>query len=281
MDKTLGGYFVLPKREVAKALQPQPRDFPTTEQVLLILASMARATLNERRDRAIVAASFQFGTRASATASLRLKHVDVKARKVYQDATVVRVKNSKSQTTCWFPIGDPAEEIVKAWIEELLQLGCTPEDALFPPDAVLSSPHLLATAARMPIEPWKTEGAIRRAFRSGCSEARLPYFNPHSARHYLKSIRDDFCRTLDQRKAWSHNMGHENEQITEANYAKMTDQRRDEIFGGLSAGRAETEDELWLLLAYYERRLPAGTPEFERAHQLFLSRLEQQGERST
>ncbi|WDR03565.1 hypothetical protein PSQ19_05610 [Devosia algicola] len=100
----------------------------------------------------------------------------------------------------------------------------------------------------------------------------MPYFNPQSARHYLKSVRDEFCHTADQRRAWSYNFGHENEQITKANYAKMTDQRRDEIFANLSIGNIETEAEKDLLLAYHEHRLQPGSPEFERAEQLHEER---------
>ena len=268
MNKTIGGYFELPRSEVARTVQPKPRDFPTTEEVRLILSTMPDRTLIERRDRAIVAASFLFGTRAGATASLRLMHVDVGARKVYQDATVVRVKNSKSQTTLWFPIGDPAEGIVRSWVEELGQLGCMPADALFPPNEVMETPRSLSKQDRNPIEPWQSENSIRRAFRRGCETAGLPYFNPHSARHFLKSIRDDHCRTAEQRKAWSYNMGHEDEQVTEINYARMTDERRDALFESLVAEDSETVEELHLLVAYHEHQLMPGTPEFERAEQL-------------
>lgn len=102
---------------------------------------------------------------------------------------------------------------------------------------------------------------------------RLPYFNPHAARHYLASVRDEYCRNPEQRKAWSYNLGHKNEQITETNYAKMTDQRRDEVFGGLCNPGVLNETDKDLLLAYHERRLCPGTPKYERAQRLFDERL--------
>ena len=124
----------------------------------------------------------------------------------------------------------------------------------------------------MPIEPWETADSIRRAFHRGCKCAGIRSYNPHSARHFLKLVRDDYCRTPEQRKAWSYNMGHENERITETNYAKMTNQRRDDIFANLPVGNAETEEEKDLLLAYYEHQLTPETPEFERAEQLAEAR---------
>ncbi|MDF2372684.1 MAG: tyrosine-type recombinase/integrase [Rhizobiaceae bacterium] len=268
MKKTIGGYFKLPKALAAKALQPAPRNIPTTDEALKILSGMPARSLTQQRDQAIVAASFLFGTRANATASLRLGHIDVKAKKVRQDATVVRVKNGKSQTTFWFPIDERFAHIVIAWIDELSKLGCRSQDALFPPNAALGRIRDLSKTDREPILPWQTDSAVRRAFRNGCKSAALQYFNPHSVRHYLKSIRDEYCRTAEERKAWSHNMGHENEQVTEDNYAKMTDSRRDEIFSTLSPGSRETEAEKDLLLDFHEHQLVRGTPEFELAKQL-------------
>ncbi|HEY8594841.1 MAG TPA: tyrosine-type recombinase/integrase [Devosiaceae bacterium] len=280
MNRTIGDYFLLPKRLSAKTLQPAPRPFPTSDEVHQLLTGMPAQTLIERRDRAIVAASFLFGTRASATASLRLGCVDVERQKVYQDATVVRVKNGKSQTTTWFPNVDPANEIVRAWIEELVELGCGPNDALFPPDAALASPKHLKKPGRAPIEPWKADRGIGRAFSVGCKASDLPDFNPHSARHYLKWLGDRCCRSRIERRAWSHNMGHETEQITELNYAKMTDDQRDEIFARLTARDDATEDDKDLLIALYEYRLTPGTPEFERARRLANARQRRLVEKS-
>ena len=268
MNKTISGYFKLPKALMDRVSQPAPRDIPTTDEALKILSGMPTGSLIQRRDQAIFAASFLFGTRASATASLRLGHIDVKAKKVRQDAAMVRVKNGKSQTTFWFPIDERFAHIVTAWIDELSKLGFRSQDALFPPDAALDRLCWLFKTDREPILPWQTDSAVRRAFRNGCKSAAIQYFNPHSARHYLKSIRDEYCRTAEERKAWSHNMGHENEQVTEDNYAKMIDSRRDEIFSTLSAGSRETEAEKDLLLDFYEHQLVKGTPEFELVKQL-------------
>ena len=135
MNKTLGEYFRVARNQAANALQPEPRKIPTLENVSSILSAMPTKYGFERRDRAIVAASFLFGTRSNATASLRLMHVDVKAGKIYLDANIVRVKNSKSQTVKWFPVGEQIERVVVSWINELGRLGFGPEDALFPPDA--------------------------------------------------------------------------------------------------------------------------------------------------
>jgi site-specific recombinase XerD len=273
MNKTICDYFKLPKGCLANAIQPEPRALPTTKAMELIISEMPTRTRTERRDRAIVGASFLFGTRSDATASLRVGSIDVDKKMVFQDADVMRIKNGKSQTTRWFPLGEQLEQVVIAWVQEQIKFGYGSDDALFPADADLSLTISLPPSGRRTIEPWSTDQGVRRAFHLGCASAGLPYFNPHSARHYLISIRDEHCKTAEQRKAWSYNLGHENEKVTEASYAKMTDQRRNEIFDNLMVGDVETEGEKDLLLAYHEHQLTPGTPEFEQAQRLHEERL--------
>jgi integrase len=46
----------------------------------------------------------------------------------------------------------------------------------------------------------------RKAFEG----ADLPYFPPHSFRHTLGHLAQTWCRTPEELKAWSQNLGHEN-----------------------------------------------------------------------
>lgn len=272
MNKTVCDNFALPKALHSKALQTDRRAFPTTQELDLLIEEMPAETRVHRRDRAIVALSFLAGTRSSATSSLLIGSIDAQRKIVVQDATFMRIKNGKSQTTRWFPIGAHLEKVLVAWLEEQSALGYGPRDALFPPDAHLSRVSGLSGSNDRIIEPWMTDQGVRRAFRVGCESAGLPYFNPHSAKHYLVSVRDEYCRTPEQRKAWSYNLGHEHEQITESSYAKMNDQRRNDAFDKLMAGDVETEAEKDRLLAYHEHRLSQGTPEFDLAERLHEER---------
>ena len=159
-----------------------------------VLEAMSTADLVGRRDRAIVAATCLFGTRANATASLLIGDVDVERRVVLQDATRARVKNSKSQVTRWFPVGASIERALTDWIDELRRLGCRDNDALFPPDADLR--ETLSRSDREPVQPWATEDGVRRAFRRGCYAAGIPYINPHAVRHALTAFGRDLFRTF-------------------------------------------------------------------------------------
>jgi integrase len=276
LNGSLCDYIILSKQHMAKTIQPPPKDIPSQEQLLKMLSLMPTAHRTERRDRAIVSASFLFGTRADNTASLRMTDVDCIARKVAVDATKVRVKNSKSQIICWFPVGDVFEQIICGWIDELLALGALPNDALFPPDAALAARTRLIRVQDRPVAPWETDQGVRRAFAYACKAAGVPYYTPHSARHFLVLLQDKYCKNGEQRKAWSFNLGHENEHVTLTNYAKMTPLRRDDVFSTISAQDVQADEDKDLLLAFYEHKLAPGSPEFERASALQFERLQRE-----
>jgi hypothetical protein len=60
-------------------------------------------------------------------------------------------------------------------------------------------------------------------------------------------------------------LGHSSEKVTETYYGKVDDQRREEIFRAFDNAPEATNEELELLVAYHERELIPGSPEFNRA----------------
>jgi len=51
--------------------------------------------------------------------------------------------------------------------------------------------------------------AIRKIFRDAFTSAGLQYFNPHSFRNTLVQLGQKVCKSPEQFKAWSQNLGHE------------------------------------------------------------------------
>ena len=92
-------YFNLSEKDTRVATARRERPAPTLEQVKHVIAFMPDHTEIERRDRALVAFTLLTGTRDSALASMKLKHVDLTAGSVFQDAREVQTKFSKSFTT--------------------------------------------------------------------------------------------------------------------------------------------------------------------------------------
>ena len=64
--------------------------------------------------------------------------------------------------------------------------------------------------------------------------AGLPYFNPHSFRNTLVHLGQEVCRTPEEFKAWSQNLGHEKPLTTFLSYGEIEGHRQGEIIRRLS-----------------------------------------------
>ena len=73
----------------------------------------------ERRDRALIAFTILTGARDGAIASFKLRHIDIAAGTIDQDAREVRTKFSKSFVTTFFPVGDDIRAVVVDWVTYL------------------------------------------------------------------------------------------------------------------------------------------------------------------
>lgn len=216
---------------IAKVFTKRP--IPSLEQIKAVITAMPTSTVIERRDRALIAFTILTGARDAAIASLKLKHIDVEKRSVFQDAREVRTKGAKSFTSCFFPIGEDIEAIFVRWVTELrtaLQFG--PDDPLFPKTQVIVIDGLF-TPVGLQRDHWHDAAPIRRIFREAFQSANLPYFNPHSFRHTLATLGERLCTSAEAFKAWSQNLGHEHVLTTFTSYGRVSLNRQAEIIGEL------------------------------------------------
>lgn len=227
------GYLKLPKAVLAKSAQVKQKEFPYIEEAEALLHAMPIKTLSEKRARAIFAVAFLGALRADTLISLRLKHVDRERRLINQDASEVRAKAGKSMLIRWFPIPLAFEQAVLEWIDLLGRLGFEGDDALFP-----DTMHL-KHRFRKGIPVMTTTHAVTDAFARACKTSATKY-TPHAARHTIAAERDRRPLSAEERKAWSENMGHDNEQTTEIHYATMSQERRLEVMEDL--GNKKTLD---------------------------------------
>ncbi len=222
---------------IAKASTPRP--VPSLEQIKTVITAMPDATVIERRDRALIAFTILTGARDNAIASLKLKHVDVEKRNVFQDAREVRTKRAKSFTSCFFPVGEDIEAIFVGWVAELrTRRHFGPNDPLFPKTRVVVTDGLF-TADGLQQDHWRDAAPIRRIFREAFQSANLPYFNPHSFRHTLAALGERLCTSAEAFKAWSQNLGHEHVLTTFTSYGSVSLTRQAEIIGSLGQSSAE------------------------------------------
>ncbi|MBD8689364.1 MULTISPECIES: tyrosine-type recombinase/integrase [unclassified Rhizobium] len=199
---------------------------PSADQLRSILETMPVDAPAQRRNRAMLAALFLFGVRDGALISLRLKHVDIDRKQVFQDAREVKTKFSKTSFVDWFPVGDDVESIVIEWIAELRNMGAGDDAPLFP------------TA---PFKPWvgrqsieleflTTAAPVRQVLRRAAAAAGVPYFKPHAVRSTVAKLCDEWAVSLRDMKALSQNLGHEQISTTSKYYGDVDPDVKQELF---------------------------------------------------
>lgn len=228
-------YFNISDKEKAVATAKRDQPVPTVAQILHVLRSMPGATDIERRDRALIAFTLLSGARDDAIASLKLKHVNLDAQTVFQDARQVRTKSSKTFTSWFFPVGDEVREIVQDWIRFLRDEKLwSEEDPLFPATNVVVGDQRKFEVTGLTRTHWSTAARIRKIFRQAFEAAGLPYFNPHSFRSTLVVLGEKLCKTPEQFKAWSQNLAHEQVLTTLRSYGAVDQRRQAEIMRQLA-----------------------------------------------
>lgn len=227
-------YFNLSDKDSRIATARRTRPVPTLEQVRHVIAMMPATTEQEMRNRALVAFTLLTGTRDGAIASLKLKHVDLTAGCVHQDAREVKTKFSKTFDTFFFPVGDDIRQIVADWVKYLREVRLWGnDDPLFPRTKVVVDASHSFAAVGLEREHWSNAGPIRDIFRQAFASAGLPYFNPHSFRNTLVTLGERLCRSPEAFKAWSQNLGHEGVLTTFYSYGQVATLRQGEIIKGM------------------------------------------------
>jgi integrase len=205
------------------------------EQIKYVISKMPGNTEIERRDRALIAFTLLTGARDSAIASLKLKHVDLISGCVDQDARQVKTKFSKTFSTFFFPVGEEIHAIVSEWVLYLRNEKLWGnDDPLFPATQVVLGLNRQFAAGGLAQEHWRTASPIRSIFQEAFISAGLPYFNPHSFRNTLAQLGEEVCKTPEQFKAWSQNLGHEKVLTTFTSYGEVVCHRQGEIIRNLA-----------------------------------------------
>jgi integrase len=227
-------YFNLSVKDIRIAKAHRDARVPTLEQIWHVIRTMPAVTEIAHRDQALIAFTILTGARDGATASLKLKHIDIDEGQVDQDAREVKTKFSKSFTTWFFPVGDDIRQIVVDWVNHLRQEKLWGlDDPLFPATKVVVSDTRHFAASGLDRKHWSSAGPIRQIFKDAFAAAGLPYFNPHSFRKTLARLGGQKCRSPEEYKAWSQNLGHESVLTTFSSYGDVARHRQAEIIRAL------------------------------------------------
>ena len=113
------------------------------------------------------------------------------------------------------------------------------DDPLFPATLIEHGPERQFRAAGLARKHWSNAGPIRAIFKEAFEAAGLPAFNPHSFRHALAMLGERTCKTPEEFKAWSQNLGHEQVLTTFSSYGEVAPHRQAEIIKALGAPRGQ------------------------------------------
>jgi integrase len=215
---------------------------PTLNQIRAMLDAMPAGTEIEQRDRALIAFAILSGARDGAIVSFKLKHIDLAAGLIEQDAREVHTKGRKTFTTWFFPVGADIRQIFIDWVALLReQKGFGPEDPLFPKSKVEPGANLEFQAVGLDRAHWADASPVRAIIREACQRAGLPYFNPHSFRNALVQLAYDLRLDAEQFKAWSQNLGHKSILTTFSSYSEIQPARQAQIIRRLAEPPAPSD----------------------------------------
>jgi len=238
-------YFNLSDKDTRIATAQREQKAPTLEQVKHVINTMPADTEIERRNRALIAFTLLTGSRDSAIASMKLKHVDLIANNVNQDAREVKTKFSKTFNTFFFPVGDEIRRIVAEWVSYLREDKLWGnDDPLFPATRIALGAARQFEVSGLERDHWSSASPIRAIFRKAFVSAGLPYFNPHSFRNTLVQLGQDVCKSPEQFKAWSQNLGHEKVLTTFLSYGEVACQRQGEIIRALATPQQAVQSDV-------------------------------------
>jgi integrase/recombinase XerD len=233
-------YFNISEKDARTAKAKRQKPIATIEQVKHTLALMPDETTIQKRDKALIAFTLLTGARDSAIASFKIKHIDLVTDSVYQDAREVKTKFSKTFHTYFFPVGGDVRNIVADWVTYLKQeLLFGNEAPLFPKTQVGQNETANFQASGVINEHWSSAAAIRKIFKGAFMAADLPTFNPHSFRNTLASLGETICRSPEEFKAWSQNLGHEGVLTTFYSYGDVQVSRQADLFKQFKEPRTE------------------------------------------
>jgi hypothetical protein len=156
-------------------------------------------------------------------------------------------------------VGDDAEAIVAEWVTHLrTALLWGDDDPLFPATRIELGQDRRFAARGLDRKHWSNAPPIRTIFREAFAAAELPYFPPHSLRKTLARLGQSLCRTPEEFKAWSQNLGHEKVMTTFSSYGEVAPTRQAEIIRKLALPPADTAEALVRIrdaFAYAERAM--------------------------
>ena len=95
------------------------------------------------------------------------------------------------------------------------------------------------------VEPiyWQDAESMRVILKDVCKTAGVKYFSPHKFRHAAIRLSMDKCKTAEQMKAVSQNLGHDRLSTTLLTYGRLAPEDVGKVIGNLSFNKEDLEND--------------------------------------
>jgi integrase/recombinase XerD len=257
-------YLDLSQKQRRQATTTKSQRYPTLEQVKA-LCSFEVKTEIDQRDRALIAFTALTGMRDRAIVTLPIGCFNPISLCVDQDPKKgVETKFSKSISTTLFRINEDLINFVVDWYNYLVKnKKYSITDPLFPSTEIghISNNHHAYEVKGVNKSFWADTGAMRKIFNARSNQVDMPYFSPHKFRHFIIDEVKKHISSMEQLKAVSQNLGHENITTT-FGYGIIEETRVSELvgdidFSGLPKSKkdnAQTEKMLEIILKKLDKK---------------------------
>lgn len=242
MPRDLPDYFTPPKRLVKIANAATEKYVPSVDEIRTLIAAAPINTIQQRRDRAMIAFLYLTGVRDGALITLRIKHVNISRKMVFQDAKEVATKASKTMRTAWFPVGEDIETIVVDWLAELRNLGARDDDPIFP----RAFKKHWGELKEVRFDFLASATPVRHMMKAAAEAAGTRYFRPHAIRSTIARMIERWGATAEERKALSQNLGHEDYRTTLVYYGALDEDHQHALVESIR-NRGEVDPHLDIL----------------------------------
>ncbi len=230
IDLNQVAYLNLQEKDIQIARAPKTKRFPTLEQIEYVVKNMPADTEVQKRDSALIAFLALSGGRVTAIASLKLKHIFLDDERIEQHPGEVKTKYSKKIVTYFFPVGDFLKEVFVDWVNFLKHEKLFDHNApLFPNTKLSLDENDQFSRQKLDSIPWKSTTSIRTIIKESFEAVGLEYYNPHSFRNTIVQLGYQCCKTPEEFKAWSQNLGHSSPLTTFTSYGHIEEYNQGEI----------------------------------------------------
>jgi site-specific recombinase XerC len=227
-------YLNLTAGEERQAHTTGPKPFATVDEYRVALFAMPAETEIQRRDRALFALMLLISPRDTAVVDLKLRHLSVELRRVFQDPREVRTKFRKEIVSSFYPVGNDVAAIVLDWVSFLVgEKKFMSGDPLFPKTQMRQGADFGFAIQELSRGHWANAAPIRKIYRTAFERVGLPYVNPHTIRNTLTKLGYDLKLSPIEFKAWSQNMGHDSPLTTFNSYGQLTIEQQTRIIVGI------------------------------------------------